>query len=391
MKSNSKNVLAALAAAAAMPISTNSHSLAAPQDSKIGYRYSQYQEADAPRERTFTPTIERYQIDVHQLHYGRPITGNWYINTDLQYETLTGASPLQTYENTDGNSVLLMTGASIDEQRTDLRVAPTRYFSQGSIGGSIAYSTEDDYQSIALGLEGQLELADQLTTLHGSISVSNDTLSPTDAYLSSIRQDAEGNDKRSVSIYEGISRVLTKTSVVQAGIGYTHQSGYLSDPYKFEDRRPGQRDQVTLDGRYRLYFNVGDGAALHLDYRYYTDDWGIRSHTITTRWAQSWKANQRTFNLIPSLRHYRQTAASFYRLEQNPPDDELSSSDARLSTFGALTYGIEGQVKWQRWLVSLDIQQYDSAENLALIQTSSTETPALVDYQVVSLGIEYRY
>ncbi|MFT4530657.1 MAG: hypothetical protein ACI81F_001463, partial [Thalassolituus oleivorans] len=47
MKSNSKNVLAALAAAAAMPISTNSHSLAAPQDSKIGYRYSQYQEADA--------------------------------------------------------------------------------------------------------------------------------------------------------------------------------------------------------------------------------------------------------------------------------------------------------------------------------------------------------
>ena len=67
MKPTQKNVLAALAAAAALPMSGNTHSLAAPQDSKIGYRYSQYQESDAPRERTFTPTVERYQIEVHQL------------------------------------------------------------------------------------------------------------------------------------------------------------------------------------------------------------------------------------------------------------------------------------------------------------------------------------
>jgi len=62
MSKHTLNSLAALAAAAAtLPVQAES----APTDQIMAYRFSQYQEADAPRERTFTPTTERYSIDIH--------------------------------------------------------------------------------------------------------------------------------------------------------------------------------------------------------------------------------------------------------------------------------------------------------------------------------------
>lgn len=395
MSKQTLNSLAALAAAAAtLPVQAES----APTDQIMAYRFSQYQEADAPRERTFTPTTERYSIDIHQFRYGKPLGDDWYLNSEFQYETLSGASPMQTYQNANGQSVLLMSGASISETRYDLKVAPKRYFSgalngqlDGTLGTNLALSLENDYRSVALGADGSLELFNKHTTLLGSVSMSLDELSPSDASISADRQRADGRGKRSVSIYEGVSQVIDKNRVVQVGIGYTQLSGYLSDPYKFEDRRPDRRGQLTLSGQYRHFFPLWDGAALHGDYRYYSDDWGIRSHTLTARWAQSVSLAPFSFRFIPMMRYYRQTQADFYSLEQNPPDDQLNSSDARLSSYGAFSYGLESRILYQQWTLSIDWQQYLSSEEFALVQTTNNETPALVDYSIVSLGIEYRY
>ncbi len=395
MSKHTLNSLATLAAAAAtLPVQAES----APTEQVMAYRFSQYQEADAPRERTFTPITERYSIDIHQFRYGRPLGDDWYLNSEFQYETLSGASPMQTYQNANDQSVLLMSGASINETRYDLKVAPKRYFSgalngqlDGTLGTSLALSQENDYQSIALGANGSLELFNKHTTLLGSVSMSLDKLSPSDAHISPDRRRADGRSKRSVSIYEGVSQVIDKNRVLQVGIGYTQLSGYLSDPYKFEDRRPDQRGQLTLSGQYRHFFPLWDGAALHGDYRYYSDDWGIRSHTLTARWAQSISLAPFLFRFTPMLRYYRQTQANFYSLEQNPADDQLNSSDARLSSYGAFSYGLESRILYQQWMLSIDWQQYLSAEDFALVQTTNNETPALVNYSILSLGIEYRY
>ncbi len=394
MNKKAINSLAALAAAAAMPVQGES----APTEQVLAYRYSQYQEADAPRERTFTPVTERYSIDVHQFRYARPLADNWYLNSEFQYETLSGASPMQTYQNAQGQSVLLMSGASINETRYDLKVAPKRYFSgvmdgqfDATLGGNLGVSLENDYRSIFTGMDGSLTLFNRHTTLLGSLSLSWDELSPSDAFLSPDRQRADGRSKRSVSVYEGVSQVIDKNRVVQAGVGFTRLSGYLSDPYKFEDRRPDERNQLTLNVLYRHFFPVGDGAALHADFRYYSDNWGIHSQTLTARWAQSIDLAPVQFRLIPMLRYYRQSAADFYSLAQNPPDDQFNSSDARLSAYGAISAGLEARMIWSQWTLSADWQTYYSAENLALLDTTSKETPALVDYTLFSVGLEYRY
>jgi hypothetical protein len=389
MKKTTLNSLAALAAAAALPV----HAESAPTESAISYRFSQYQESDLPEERTFSETTERYAIDVHQVGYRRPLAGDWYLRSELQYETMSGASPMQTYQNAEGQSVVLMSGASIDESRVDLKLAPTRYFSgkvDGSLGGNLAMSFENDYQSVAVGADGTLNILDNHTTLLGSVSLSRDTLAPTDAFLSAEREAADGRMKRSFSVYQAVSQVLNQNNVVQVGAGFTRLSGYLSDPYKFEDNRPNERSQYTITAQYRRYMPVRSGAALHADYRFYSDSWGMYSNTFTARWAQKLEAGAVDFHITPMARYYRQTQAKFYSLNIAPPEGDFSSSDYRLSSYASINLGLEARAAYKRWELSFDFQQYMADEDMMILQVPESETPALVDYTVVSVGIEYK-
>jgi len=363
----------------------------APTDTTLSYRYSNYQEADAPRERVSTPVIERYQIDVHQFGLRTPMGESWFLASELQFETMSGASPTRTTLNDEGRSELTMSGASIEEQRVDIKLAPKKYFAHGTAGGLLAISKENDYQSLALGLDGTFDIFKKHTTLIGSLSVSNDELSPTDPELSTSRTEADGRKKRSFSIYEGINQVIDKYSTVQVGVGYTQLTGYLSDPYKFEDRRPDRRDQITLSVQHKQFANVLDGAALHSSYRYYYDDWGISSHTIDLKWAQS--LNLGKFNLIttPLVRYYSQTKADFYSLQQNPAATDLNSSDYRLSNYGAITVGFNSELKFEQWAFHLDWQQYTSRESFALTGASDDEAPALVNFSTFTAGIDYKF
>lgn len=363
----------------------------APTDKTLSYRYTNYQEADSPRERTFTAETGRYQIDVQQFGYRTPVGESWYIASELQFESMSGASPTQTYTDADGKSALIMSGASIEEQRVDIKVAPKKYFSGGTAGGLLALSKENDYQSLAFGLDGTLDIFNKHTTLIGSFSVSNDELSPTDAGLSTSRTEADGQKKRSFSVYEGISQVIDKYSTLQAGIGYTQLTGYLSDPYKFEDRRPDSRDQITLSVQHKQFANVLDGAALHSNYRYYYDDWGIASHTLDVRWAQSLNLGQFRLIATPLVRYYTQTKADFYTLKQNPADTDLNSSDYRLSSYGAFTVGFNSELKFEKWAFHFDWQQYTSRESFALFGASDDEAPALVNFSTFTAGVDYKF
>lgn len=383
--------LTAFGALSAAALAIPSQAEVAPTDKTFSYRYTNYQEADSPRERTFTAETGRYQIDVQQFGYRTPIGESWYIASELQLETMSGASPTQTYKDADGKSALIMSGASIEEERMDIKVAPKKYFADGTAGGLLALSKENDYQSIALGLDGTLDIFNKHTTLIGSVSVSNDELSPTDASLSTSRTEADGQKKHSFSVYEGISQIIDKYSTLQAGIGYTQLTGYLSDPYKFEDRRPDSRDQITLSVQYKQFSNLLDGAALHSSYRYYYDDWGIASHTLDFKWAQS--LNLGKFRLIatPLIRYYTQEKADFYSLEQNPPATEENSSDYRLSSYGAFTVGFNSELKFQQWAFHFDWQQYTSRESFALFGGDSDETPALVNFSTFTAGVDYKF
>jgi hypothetical protein len=97
--------------------------------------------------------------------------------------------------------------------------------------------------------------------------------------------------------------------------------------------RPDHRNTVAWLTRLRNHVPSLKGT-LQADYRYYSDDWGIRAHTLEVGWQQS--IDER-WSIRPALRYYTQDAADFYSPTVTRPPAAVHSSDQRLSAFGGLS------------------------------------------------------
>ncbi|MDD1611979.1 MAG: DUF3570 domain-containing protein, partial [Methylococcaceae bacterium] len=180
-------------------------------------------------------------------------------------------------------------------------------------------------------------------------------------------------DRKDWGVHFDLSQVLNKNALIEAGIGYINSNGYMENPYKVVEvafinddipppdgaayvgqvralleQRPNVRNQFNTNLGYVQYIEPLD-AALHFNYRYYLDDWGIDAHTFESDWAQPLGHG---WTVTPRIRYYSQSEADFYTpylISTQPykagqfnrsllPDD--FSSDHRLSGFGALSGGV---------------------------------------------------
>jgi len=383
---NKTSALSALTLSA-LAIPSVSQAATVPEKKQLSVRVTNYQEDPLPSSRLALGSTERYGINVLQVNYFTPYKDQYSIAVSGQYETLSGASPFESRVDNNGETNVLMSGATIDEQRLDGSVVGTRYFKEGTLATGFAFSTENDYQSLAFSVDGSLEIFNKHTILLASMSTSFDELSPTDPSLGGNRAEADGRSKRSFSIYEGVTQVIDKFTSIQAGIGYTRLKGYLTDPYK-NDSRPHTREQTTLDVSLRRYVTDIE-AALHLDYRYYEDDWGVLANTFTTSVWKEVGIGGLNFTLAPNLRYYYQHQADFYSVEV--PTTEYYSSDFRLSAYGAFNLGIDVQLHHKEFTYTLGMSQYLSAEDWGLTGSKDSETPSLVNFTTISFGVDYKF
>ncbi len=180
----------------------------------------------------------------------------------------------------------------------------------------------------------------------------------------------------------GLTQVLNKNAIVELGMNYTRSTGYLGNPYKLVtlialtpspsqlngagtdpimvgprtllEVRPDERNQFNWNVGYNQYIEPFD-AALHFDYRFAHDDWGIHAHTFEADWVQPLGQG---WTVTPRVRYYSQSSADFYTPyikalqvtdpnTGNPVDSPLNiaipdyySSDHRLSGFGTLSGGV---------------------------------------------------
>jgi len=184
-----------------------------------------------------------------------------------------------------------------------------------------------------------------------------------------------------------LTQILNKNALLVGSFGFTRNTGYLANPYKavttvfidpkqtltpssvltgtslsLLETRPDERNQWTGNLSYVQHIDDLWGAALHADYRLYTDDWGITSHTFEVDWAQPVVDG---WTVTPMLRYYSQDAANFYqpyvvsfqdypgKASFDPVTKKVTlaqlntaklpanySSDQRLSAYGAISTGI---------------------------------------------------
>ena len=282
----------------------------------------------------------------------------------------------------------MLTSASPETRKqADLRYSHDWTNSSANFAGGI--SAEPDYQSYFLNSGFKKDFNQKLTSLTAGLGFTDSDINALkmpsaqgyidygsyagkNANIAASRQDWSG--------HLGVSQVLDKASYVSADLSFTHSHGFLSNPYKvstfiFKDpeqthifypddvfkaeltsileKRPEERNQFAWSTRYVRYFEKLEGA-LHFNYGFSDDNWGILSHTFALQWDQSLP---NAWTLTPSIRYYSQDAAEFYQpifyVDEAKPVKAQSanvdisklpfsyfSSDHRLSGFGALSGGI---------------------------------------------------
>jgi hypothetical protein len=216
-------------------------------------------------------------------------------------------------------------------------------------------SREKDYQSLGGDAQLAVDLMNRLTTLTAGAGYNQDGVFPvggvtpglSDATVVPVK---ETESKRVTSALAGISRVLTRRWMVGINAARIYERGYLTEPYKvlsvvdpatglpqsaLTEKRPGSRDRrsVLANSVYHLTRDV-----LYLSYRYYWDDWEVKSNTVDARYRRELGGDN---YLEPHVRLYEQTAARFFRagLVQGAPLPEFATSDYRLGLLRTATVG----------------------------------------------------
>jgi hypothetical protein len=169
--------------------------------------------------------------------------------------------------------------------------------------------------------------------------------------------------RNSYSVSVSFSQILSKRLQASVFFDLIYQKGLLSTPYHriyFADkpnyyigdatdipvytsrqnkgvyrladdieRLPGSRFKTPFGMRANYYIN--ETLKLRTYYRYYTDDWGINSHTVNIELPVKLS---HSFSLTPAYRYYQQTATRYFApFETHLSSEQYYTSDYDLADF----------------------------------------------------------
>lgn len=353
---------------------------APPTYTEMGLRYTRYSEDSLADNQRLFGASDRYDINITQLWLEAPVGDSWSVAIDVQNDYQTGASPWFVGVQGDGQPGVIMSGASIQDNRVEVGVTTRYFWADGNVGFNITHSDEDDYEALSWSADMAWNSDDNARTWSASVSQSNDTVEPTQEKIP-VFIDREDIDTQSA--YFGVSQILSRTAILRVGLSYTYSDGYLTDPYKLRDKRPSDHSRWAFTTGYRKHL-VDMGATVQADYRFYSDDWSMDSHTLTLGWSQPLGRH----TLKPYVRYYSQRAADFF----DPVADftaDYYADDYRLSAFGALTLGLNWQVQLGDWVAEAQVERYRSNNSWGLY--GGDAAPALVDFWRGTIGLTWRF
>jgi len=296
-----------------------------------------------------------------------------YVYDGVSGATPTGAPPLP-------NESKVATTEIKDIRRAGL-IAADYQINNHKLSPQLAYSSESDYKSFGLSMIDSIDFNDKNTTLTLGVSHDIDKIVPN--YGMNI---IEKKNKDNSQLIIGLNQLLNPKTVFTANLTLGYSSGYLDDPYKgvlfddhyspsneeikslseflslneiidlfeykdgdqyvlFPENRP--RDKFRQVGLFSLTHYIEKlNASIEGTYRYYHDDFGINSDTLSLTLRQ--KLGDKLI-ISPSFRFYRQSSADFYkpRFDEGSPTQHPAltpsnySADFRLSEFDSYTYGVK--------------------------------------------------
>jgi hypothetical protein len=329
-----------IAAAMALTMwSDVSNAESAPERSWLAYKYLDYLDSQ--------PDAKRIRVKAQAFSVLHPLSAEWSVSGTVITDAISGASPaFHSYGL-----------GQMHDRRNALDGEVTRYVNSGTWTFGASHSKESDYISKGFSVRNSISDESKNTTWTWGLSANNDVINPTNGLV-------HNETKRVHAALLGITQVLTPVDLLQLNVSLTSSHGYLSDPYKVMDERPRERLSRAWLTRWNHHFEKSQ-TTFRGSYRYFSDDWSIRAHTLGAEYVVPLSSG---WTVTPLVRFYSQSAAKFYvdadasalPFPPNPPAQAVHySEDQRLSAFGAKTIG--GKISKQihpDWVVDLKYENY---------------------------------
>lgn len=297
----------------------------------------------------YNESDSRVSVLAPSVEINKELGTDYTLNVNVVADSVSGASPTY-YDTTSGASAysrgtqndptkIKKGNVTFEEQRTAVGAnLTTRLSNRDEVQTGINMSAEHDFYSAEVSgsylhyLDGS---KNQSITVGGSYQ-NNQILVKTDASSGA----SEKMSNNVINLQAGFSQVLNSTSVANIGVFYSKESGYLSSPYH-NIVRNGNTIEAELkpDAKtgYGIKFGyqkaLSDTISSQFSYKYYSDDWDIKSHTLDSLFY--YELNSKT-TLGGGIRYYTQSKANFYA--EDFTTQKFASSDKRVSSFNALTY-----------------------------------------------------
>jgi len=277
-----------------------------------------------------------------------------FLKFKLVYDVLTGSTPYgaiatkseQTFTKPSGNSNYTTPANEqpLNSSFRDTRFAlsadwtlPIDRLKRVTFGGN--FSNEFDFTSIAASATYAQDSSDRNRTYTIGLGLTADEWDPVGGKNPELEFMIDGNfdqgskggtdSKTTTDINLGLTQVINRSTIMQFNLGISDSSGYLTDPYRFisvldvngipvvddatanafpyrYEKRPEKRSRNTFFWRTAHHLTED---VINVSYRYFTDDWGINSHTLDFRYRYELGGNH---YLQPHIRYYTQSAADFF-------------------------------------------------------------------------------
>ena len=335
----------------------------------------------------------RVSVSAPSLSLSYDIGTDYNIKADIVHDAVSGATPSWQPDSVSGASLrdnsadYEYENQKFDEERNAASIMlTTRFENRDELYTGIDYSRESDFDSKAFSAE-YLHYTDKLHNQSVNVGVSysmNEIL----AYEYDSSSGASAKEtSNSINVQAGVSQVLNDHSLLKVEGFAILDDGYLTNPHAnvvrdyntanqrlLTENRPDKRTAYGVNLKYITM--LGEDVSLKGNYRFYTDDWDVSSHTID---VDIYYELNKKVTLGAGVRAYTQSEANFYNKNKDFfTNEEYASSDERLSSFDAMTYKASIDFK-QNDTVSYNVGGEFYSQSIGL------------DASMITAGMKYRF
>ncbi|MCA9727618.1 MAG: DUF3570 domain-containing protein [Candidatus Eisenbacteria bacterium] len=293
----------------------------------------------------FFSDADKVHVSSHYGFYDVALQNDWKLGLRYNHEQVTVpgvAAPAGSAEAVDAITTASrpISGEDAYQDFTKVRNEVRASLDRGPAHVGYYVSKESDYFAQQVDGEWTQSLAQDNTYLSGGGSYGWDRITPLADQDTATPDDHRNTTHGSLIL----TQLLSATTVVRLGGELERVEGLQHNPYRnvyagggpVPERHPSTRNRRDAFLRLSQYFR--NRSSVQIDYRYYTDDWGVQSQTVGAKLNQYVGPN---VVVRYRYRYYDQGAADFYRAEYVLADgiDGYRTGDYRLRPIQAHLFG----------------------------------------------------